>query len=179
MGNLFNCHSCGKEISKHAKQCPHCGHSYELQSKPQKQNNQKTGILNQNIGCGGLIVIIFIGWLIFKESPSEKSTRLAEERAKKEAIEASKTPQQIRKETIEKAFSAWDGSHYNLERYIKKHLKDPDRYEHIETRFGDKVDHILVITKYRARNSFGGMVIEQVAAKTDINGNITEILAAD
>lgn len=25
MGNLINCKDCGKEISKKAKTCPHCG----------------------------------------------------------------------------------------------------------------------------------------------------------
>ncbi len=153
------CKSCGEEISKKAEACPHCGHNYKKEAT--------------QIGCGGLIVILIVEAIIFNscddgESSKSNSTYSSE----------SKTPKvETRKDKIESQFSAWDGSHYNLERLIVKNLKGPDSYEHIETRYGDKGDFILVVTKYRARNSFGGMIVEQVAAKVDIEGNIIEIIS--
>jgi len=152
MKKLMTCKSCGKEISSKAESCPHCGHSYKKSSK------------DTNIGCGGLIALIVIIFIIYSLSNDDKPTK------------ATPSKPLTRQELVEKQFSAWDGSHYALERLIKKNLKDPDSYEHIETRFGDKGEYILVYTKYRARNSFGGMVIEEMGAKVDINGNIIEII---
>ncbi|HUM52138.1 MAG TPA: hypothetical protein PK431_09995 [Chitinophagales bacterium] len=84
-----------------------------------------------------------------------------------------------RKEKIEKLFSPWDGSHIELTRYIKKNMNDPDSYEHIETRFGDQGDYILVVTKFRGKNAFGGKVINTVTAKVDFDGNVLEIVSQD
>lgn len=81
-----------------------------------------------------------------------------------------------RKEEIEKQFSAWDGAHTNLERYIKKNMNDPDSYEHIETNYWDMKDHLVVMTKFRGKNAFGGKVINTVKAKVDLQGNVIEII---
>ncbi|BCR26609.1 hypothetical protein [Aquipseudomonas alcaligenes] len=92
-----------------------------------------------------------------------------EEKEKAAAAEA-------RKKLIEKQFSAWDGSHMNLERLIKKSMNDPDSYEHDETRYWDRGDHLVVMTQFRGRNAFGGMVRNSVKAKVDLNGNILEVI---
>ena len=59
--------------------------------------------------------------------------------------------------------SAWDGNHDGLEDLIKAKLKDPDSMETIETKMTpvDANGNHNIILKYRARNSFGGMVVEQ------------------
>lgn len=82
-----------------------------------------------------------------------------------------------RKEKVEKQFSSWDGSHIGLTRAIKKSMNDPDSYEHMETRFADKGDYILVITQFRGKNAFGGKVINTVTAKVDFDGNVIEVLS--
>ncbi|WP_340156581.1 hypothetical protein [uncultured Winogradskyella sp.] len=84
-----------------------------------------------------------------------------------------------RKENIEKQFSAWDGSHPKLSRMIKENCRNPDSYEHIETRFRDDGNSIFVITKYRAENGFGGMTIGSVSARVDFSGNVLEIVSQD
>lgn len=84
-----------------------------------------------------------------------------------------------RKENIEKQFSAWDGSHPKLSRMIEESCRNPDSYEHIETRFRDDGNSIFVITKYRAENGFGGMTIGNVTARVDFNGNVIEIVSQD
>jgi len=60
MAKLMECKTCGESISKKAKACPHCGHSYE-------KKEAKSGMSLFSF----LILIGFIGWLIV---PSSKST---------------------------------------------------------------------------------------------------------
>ncbi|WP_372719940.1 hypothetical protein [Novipirellula sp.] len=88
-----------------------------------------------------------------------------------------KTPEQLRTEQIEKEFSAWDGSHRGLTQVIKKSMNDPKSYEHVETRYIDKGDHLIVTTEFRGKNAFGGVVKNSVIAKVDLNGNVVEIIA--
>ena len=76
----------------------------------------------------------------------------------------------VRYNKIQGQFS-WSGAHRSIERYVKARLKDPDSYEHIETRYNDNGDHLLVMTKYRAKNSFGGFAIETTQARCTIEGD--------
>ena len=87
-----------------------------------------------------------------------------------------KTPEEARKAEIEKHFSAWDGSHRSLTEVIKKSMNDPNSYEHAETRYIDKGDHLIVMTEFRGKNAFGGVVKNSVIAKVDLNGNVVEII---
>jgi len=48
--------------------------------------------------------------------------------------------QLTRKERIENLFSDWDGSQPEVVKWIKQHIKDPDSYKHIETRYIDEND---------------------------------------
>ncbi|RCS28239.1 hypothetical protein DUT90_01265 [Polaribacter sp. WD7] len=111
---------------------------------------------------------------IAQKKEQEKIAReLEAERRKQEEINKN------RKENIEKQFSAWDGSHPKLSRMIKENCRNPDSYEHIETRFRDDGNSIFVITKYRAENGFGGMTIGSVSARVDFDGNVLEIVSQD
>lgn len=59
--------------------------------------------------------------------------------------------------------------HRALKRAVLRHMKDPDSFEHIETRTteaDENGNHNLTMT-YRARNSFGGMTGGQVYAEFD------------
>ena len=88
-----------------------------------------------------------------------------------------KTKEELRKEQIEKHFSAWDGSHRGLTKLIKKSMNDPDSYNHVETRYSDKGDHLIVKTTFRGKNAFGGVVKNWVIAKVDLNGNVIEVIS--
>ena len=83
---------------------------------------------------------------------------------------------QNRKAEIEKQFNSWDGSHMNLEKYIKDNMNDPNSYEHVETRYFDMKNHLVVITKFRGKNTFGGKIINTVKAEVDMQGNVTKII---
>ncbi|MGN6293920.1 MAG: hypothetical protein ACTHMV_14335 [Chitinophagaceae bacterium] len=77
-----------------------------------------------------------------------------------------------RKERIENLFSAWDGSQPEVVKWIKQHIKDPDSYKHIETKFIDKTDRVGVNTTFTATNSFGGRVTTICVAQIDTLGNL-------
>ncbi len=77
-----------------------------------------------------------------------------------------------RSERIKDCFSAWDGSHKNLEKWVKDNMNDPDSYEHIETRYQDNGATITIYLKFRGKNAFGGKVVNMAVATTDDNCNI-------
>jgi hypothetical protein len=110
----------------------------------------------------------------------EVAERKEQEKIERELAEELKKQEEFnrnRKENIEKQFSAWDGSHPKLSRMIEEGCRNPDSYEHIETRFRDDGSSIFVITKYRAQNGFGGMTIGNVTARVDFEGNVIEIVS--
>ncbi len=93
----------------------------------------------------------------------------------KQLVEENKRYQQEQKKrSIENQFSAWDGSHKVLERVIKQGMNDPDSYEHVETKYIDNGNYLIVTTKFRGNNAFGGKVLNSITAKIDYNGNIIE-----
>lgn len=84
-------------------------------------------------------------------------------------------------DAFEDQFSPWDGSHNQLERYVKKHMNDPDSYEHIETRYRvvqTKTErHAEIFTSFRGKNAFGGVVKNSIMAKTNLDtGEVMEII---
>jgi hypothetical protein len=86
------------------------------------------------------------------------------------------TKETERKASLGKNFSDWDGSHVNLERHIKKSMNDPKSYEHIETKYWDHDEYLIVQTTFRGKNAFGALVKNQVKAKVGLNGEVIEIL---
>ena len=71
--------------------------------------------------------------------------------------------------------SPWDGSVGVVERYLKSsYLKDPDSFQAIE--WGKVVKGCgtyAVALKFRARNSFGGYVVETRVFSLDADGVVT------
>ena len=93
---------------------------------------------------------------------------------------ASTQPAELsRKETVEEAFSAWDGSHLELTKVIKDDMHDAGSYEHVETLYWDKGDYILVQTKFRGTNAFGAKVLDSVTAKCTVDGQVIELVQGD
>lgn len=105
----------------------------------------------------------------------EEQLRIARER--KEREEAEKVASRQKK--IESQFSAWDGSHRGLTSYIKKSMNDPSSYKHDETRYSDAGDYLIVITRFRGKNAFGGVVLNTIKAKVDLDGNVISILSQE
>jgi hypothetical protein len=78
-----------------------------------------------------------------------------------------------RAQIIEGQFNLRTGAHRELEKMVKAQLKDPDSYQHIESSYGGKGDHLNVVMKYRAKNGFGGYVVNSVVASCTLAGACT------
>lgn len=74
-------------------------------------------------------------------------------------------------------FSAWDGAHRTLQDRVKAQLKDPDSYEHIETRYtGTEESPVRITTSFRARNSFGGYVVNRAVAEGGADCSVSNVV---
>ena len=155
---LIKCPECSTEVSEKADVCLKCGYSLAKARKSKETAN----------GCIGLAVILVIAFLAFKACGSGDSS--ISEQPKKELS---------REEKIKDQFSAWTGSHKNLEKVIKAAMNDPDSYKSIEGKYIDQGDYVLIIQEYTGKNAYGGTMRGIVKAKADINGNILEIISSD
>lgn len=117
---------------------------------------------------------------IYVKKENEMSERIAEsariqyEKIKQRKKETS-TPED--NESEYKVYnSEWDGSVYPVELYLKKNLKDPDSYEAIEwSKVQNTDDGYMVRHKYRAKNSFGGYVIENKIFYLNEKGHVYRV----
>lgn len=80
-----------------------------------------------------------------------------------------------RRELIESQFSVWDGSHPGVTRAIKASMNDPKSYDHVETVFWDRGEYLMIRTRFRGKNAFGGVILNTVNAKVDFQGNVLDI----
>jgi hypothetical protein len=149
---LINCPECNKEVSDKAEACPHCGCGIKPKKTPSK-----------GIGCGTVILFlaVIIIWSQVFEPNSPKPP-------------AAPSQPLTRAQQIEKSFRPL-GQHRTLEQYVERNLKDPDSYEHIKTVYDDRGDHLYVLMRYRAKNSFGGYAIGQHAAKVSLDGKLLAV----
>lgn len=134
----------------------------ELKSVPAKQYEKNKSLYQQlaNLHPENKQYKEKLNFYNAKVSEAKEKARIAAERKKK----------------IESLFSAWDGSHRGLERLIKKTMNDPDSYDHVETVYWDRGSYLIVKTTFRGKNAFGGVVVNWVKAKVDLNGNVISIV---
>lgn len=81
-----------------------------------------------------------------------------------------------RQNKITQQFSSWDGSHRNLEHYIKERMNDPSSFEQVKTTYIDKGDYLIVTTSFRGTNALGALVLNSVSAKVSLEGKILDII---
>ena len=82
----------------------------------------------------------------------------------------------IRKETIEKGFSAWDGSHTKLVELTKAQMNDPKSFDHLQTNYWDRDSIIVVKMQNTGKNALGGIVRGYVMAHCSIEGDVLRIV---
>lgn len=130
-------------------------HLMEEHKEKQKEIKAKvTGVVFSII-----VVLLFGGYLKCQMAPPKP-----------------KAPQ-TREERIKSQFSGWDGSRYGLTKLIKESMNNPKSYENAETRYIDKGDFLIVSTRFRGTNIFGGVVENWIMAKVDLDGNVIEVIA--
>lgn len=76
---------------------------------------------------------------------------------------------------IKSQFSVWDGSNTHLVDLIKKNLNDNKSFSHVSTTYVDKADYLVIKMTYRAKNSFGGVILQNVTAKSDYKTNTISV----
>jgi len=68
----------------------------------------------------------------------------------------------------EHCMNGWTGSHLKLEEAVKKSLRDPKSFEHVETRTSKVKDGVnKVRMEFRAKNGFGGLNTGYAYAEID------------
>lgn len=76
--------------------------------------------------------------------------------------------------------SPWDGSVYQVKKYVKSNLKDPSSYESIEWSPVQKTDRGYVVRhKFRAKNSFGGYVVEEYIITLNDCGEVVDAVKTE
>ena len=112
----------------------------------------------------------------YKKILAQEKERLVEEkRLAKQKEEQEKQLEKQRKEREERiekfkdnCFSAWDGYHRDLVKYVKGLMNDPKSFEHVNTTYVMTNDGYAIINMvYRGRNALGGIVTESIKAKID------------
>lgn len=150
------CRHCGAVNIEISKTCEFCG------------KKRRRGAVGGWVVAIGIFVAVNLGVVYIG----------AERRAIDSPISATVTSD--RETTVRSNFSAWDGSHPLLEAYIKDRMNDPSSYEHIETRFRDDGDTILLMSRIRERNEFGTVVLRGIKARADEKtGEITGFSKVD
>jgi len=147
---------CGHEVSSSANACPQCG-------APVKKSKMKAQF---KPGCLGWVVILFILFAV-AGSMNDKNDKNNQTKTVRKTQDVKKVCSSYN--------SPWDGSVSSVKIYLEKMLRDPDSFDAIEwspiSELGD--GRCIVRCKYRAKNSFGGYVIENRIFYLDKDGNVT------
>ncbi|MEQ8821015.1 MAG: hypothetical protein RLY93_12295 [Sumerlaeia bacterium] len=94
------------------------------------------------------------------------------ESAKKRRIAYGGSSYEERQEKIRSQFSSWSGAHVDLVSRIKLAMNDPKSFEHVSSDWVDAEDFsIIVTTRFRGKNAFGGTVTQTVSARYSVDGN--------
>lgn len=164
---LQNCEECGGTVSEKAAVCPHCGApgpSYgQSQSEPAAhipapKKSKKSLVVFSVIA--GLILIAAFG---SPDDETEKPALQPEDEVpallpEDEVAATSNEANEERRKGLH-CLSVWNGANRDFARKIENQMRDPDSFEHIETKI-TPVDvnglHRVQMT-FRARNGYGGM----------------------
>lgn len=74
--------------------------------------------------------------------------------------------------SVDNYFNPFSGAHYQSNNLIKDALNDPASFDHAETRYRVDGEKLVIIVRFRARNSYGGVVTH--LAKTECTTANTE-----
>ncbi len=185
------CPDCGENVKAAARKCRFCGYKFEepgiwdravqaaataATEKAREIEAQRAKNFQWISGKGCLIsfvgifaAVILLGAIINVIDPEGVAQRKAEREA---AAQAEKTMEvaeaQAEKDKGFHCLSAWDGSNLSTKTQVKARMRNPDSFEHIETKIAPVSNgkHLLRMT-YRAQNGFGGMNVATAAASVD------------
>lgn len=83
--------------------------------------------------------------VVVKELTAEEKKAIEDKKISDQKIADEEAKQKL----IAKQFSAWNGEHIKLTRLIKQQMNDPKSFEHIESKYWEQDDHIIVVESFR------------------------------
>lgn len=116
------------------------------------------------------LLVAFAAFLAFGTTDDQKA-KLREQHLlppEKDVASSAEPTAEAKPASGEHCLSGWDGANRDLVRQVKASMREPNSFEHVETRIygNDNGEHGLWMT-FRARNGFGGMNVEKVYARID------------
>ncbi|WP_461159257.1 zinc ribbon domain-containing protein [Sphingobium sp. TomMM35A] len=154
------CSKCAEIVKKEAQVCKHCGHEFSSAEINGYKKADADAKRNGTIGCIVLVVALFaLGKCALAPSEEDKAKQAAEAKA-----EETKKADERRKGFH--CLSSWDGSNRSTVEQITRNLRNPDSFEHVETRIApaNKDGKHPLTMEYRAQNGFGGMNVGRTVA---------------
>ncbi|GBF49418.1 hypothetical protein LPTSP4_09310 [Leptospira ryugenii] len=102
-------------------------------------------------------------------------TQMKLEQLKLEEMKLIVAEKKERQKKIDSHFSYFNGSNKRLVEYVKDRLHDPSSFEHVKTVYSDKGKYIDITMAYRAKNVFGGLVLNSIKAHLYLENNHLEV----
>lgn len=168
MAKLMKCTVCGGKVSSTADICPHCGATDEevdiVYNAPEKPITDWRAVL----------LLLIVGAVVINFN---LSTTIEDDR-ESIPVENIKTEAQLQYEAEAKRISNRNrDAQVALRRYIRDNLRDPDSYDIIYT--SKALEHsngtFSMQHKYRAKNGFGGMNVEEKVFIFSKSGSIISV----
>jgi hypothetical protein len=174
---LVKCHECGHSISNKAPRCPHCG---------VKRRTPTSFVTKMAAGFIAFSVLIGVIGAITAEHDAKKTAQA------EAARRAGLTPEQKAaeaqaakaKKTADAEAEALMSAVYTCRMFIRQRLKDPEsvKWAHLgdETpRQKNKDGSFTADLSLRARNSFGGLVLETYQCQVRQAGDDWRLMRLD
>jgi hypothetical protein len=160
---MVDCPGCTTRFSETAGNCPQCGCQLTPQIIAESKRKDRNALRVLFIMFGMFIFVVGIAFSGIFPAPKSPSS------APKIAPSKEPPPEVVTN-------SSWDGSVYQVESWLKDNVKDPDSLEFIEWSPVSKTKDggFMVRAKFRAKNSFGGYVIENKLFFLDSTGSLTK-----
>jgi len=157
--SLITCPECNKKISETAEKCPNCGYQLTAEKVTEIKNKEEKAKKGLQVGCLIMFAAMIVCTIYGSNSSSNKSSYSSSSRSSSYEVVQN---------------SEWDGSVSQVKSWLKANTKDPKSLEFIEwspvTKQADGTYFVRV--KYRAKNSFGGYVVENKLFYLDSSGNV-------
>tara|TARA_R110002049_G_scaffold54908_2_gene152594 strand:- start:507 stop:1106 length:600 start_codon:yes stop_codon:yes gene_type:complete len=176
------CPDCAETVKSAAKKCRFCGHVFlepglfktaaatgmkaatdSAVSEIEKANGRSPeNIKKSNLGCS-IVLLAIIGFMIwaFSGDGAEDSATDSDSTIVADAEQRLKGFH---------CLSQWDGANRSTVQQVRSALRNPDSFEHVETRITplDEAtgEHGLWMT-YRAQNGFGGINVEKIYSRVN------------
>jgi hypothetical protein len=149
------CPKCQEKVKLLASVCKHCGYEFS-ESEMEAARKEQANTNKFAAGCA-VIVVAVLSLALCGKSNDTTST--------------SGSPSTVSAADRNQGFhclSKWDGSSRSLVEQVKLQLRDPNSFEHDETRIAPNKNGQHAITmRYRAKNGFGGMNVATAVGTVD------------